>query len=351
MTISCPHCQASLDVGDAGPTTDVVCSSCGQVVSRTALSTLVPTGPQVFRVIGRFECQQLLGKGAFGEVWRARDRELGVDRAVKIPRPGVFGGGGADDEKRFLREARAAAGLKHAGIITVHEVGHDDESNTAYIVSDYIRGVNLAEWLTGRRPDFREAAELAADIADALDFAHHHGVVHRDLKPGNIMLETVEGNATGSGQSAVGSGEGKAVGSGPKGRSTLEGKAGSTVDDSSPAAPSSRAANKPLRLRPIIMDFGLARHDAADASTMTREGDVIGTVAYMSPEQAAGHGHSADARTDVWSLGVILFELLAGGLPFQGVPRMMLHQILNDEAPSPRCLNIGLVTTSNRWKH
>jgi WD40 repeat protein len=142
--------------------------------------------------------------------------------------------------------------------------------------------VTLGDWLTGQKLTCREAAELCAKIADALHHAHKQGVVHRDLKPANVMID--------------GDGE------------------------------------------PHLMDFGLARREVGEV-TVTMDGHVLGTPAYMSPEQAEGKAHTADRRSDVYSLGVILFQLLTGELPFRGNARMLVHQVINDEPPSPRKLN------------
>jgi len=164
--------------------------------------------------------------------------------------------------------------------VSVHEVG--SEGDTPYLVSDFIDGVTLADMLTARRPPPREAAKLVADVGDALHYAHQQGVVHRDVKSSNIMIR-------------------------PDGS-------------------------------PVVADFGLAKRDAGEI-TMTVEGQVLGTPAYMSPEQARGESHKVDGRSDQYSLGVILYQLLTGELPFRGNTRMLLHQVLHDDPRSPRSLN------------
>lgn len=227
--------------------------------------------------IGRFRIVGPLGEGGFGSVYRAYDPELDRTVALKVPRSGHFGAG---ERKRFLREARSAAGLKHPGIVPVHEIGHED--GVPYIVSELIDGSTLDAWCRSARPAFREMAELVARIADALAYAHRRKIVHRDVKPGNILID----------------------------------RSG----------------------RPHLTDFGLARRDGADGS-LTLDGQILGTPAYMAPEQACGSNETTGARADVYSLGVVFYEMLTGGLPFQGDAGTLLHQAVHARPRPPRRVN------------
>jgi WD40 repeat protein/tRNA A-37 threonylcarbamoyl transferase component Bud32 len=275
MQLLCPHCQTTIELAQA-PQEEIVCPACGSSFLLDCGSTISYLPRHTF--IGKFELLERVGQGAFGTVYKARDPELDRVVAVKVPRAGNLDQGQELD--RFLREARSVAQLRHPSIVPVHEVGQ--QNGLPYLVSDFVDGVTLADELTARRPAPRESAQLIAAVADALDYAHRHGVVHRDVKPSNIM------------RSADGA--------------------------------------------PHVMDFGVAKRDVGEI-TMTVEGQVLGTPTYMSPEQARGESHAVDGRSDVYSLGVVLYQLLTGELPFRGNQRMLLHQVLHDEPRAPHSFN------------
>jgi len=237
-------------------------------------------------VIGRtllhYEVVERIGAGGMGEVWRARDTRLDREVAIKILPPAL--GSDTTRKQRFLREARAASALIHPNIITVHEI--NSAEGLDFIVMEYIRGHSLAALLGSGKLPLGQAVDYAIQICGALTTAHNAGVVHRDLKPGNIMI-------TASGLVKV-------------------------------------------------LDFGIAKRmskeDAAEpdmtvSGSLTLAGSTVGTPAYMSPEQAVGD--PVDARSDLFSFGVVLYQMLTGTLPFQGRTSLtLLRQVVHDQ-PRP----------------
>jgi sugar lactone lactonase YvrE len=238
--------------------------------------------------LGPYRMRRVLGGGAFGVVYEALDR-LGRRVAVKILRPEFAVS--AEERARFDREMRAAAAVKHDNLITIYQVGDTPEFPLPYFVMEYIEGVTLAdrtprasEGLPASKAD--EAARLVKQVAEGLAAAHGQGLVHRDVKPSNIMLETATGRAK-------------------------------------------------------ITDFGLARPMESADQKITRAGSVVGTPAYMSPEHIVTP-ERVDARSDVYSLGVVLYELLTGRLPFQESGHGLLEKVVHAEPASPRTLDRAL---------
>jgi hypothetical protein len=228
------------------------------------------------RQIERYILEGVLGEGTYGRVYLARHGVLGRRFAVKVLRQRH---GSRRSKVRFANEALLLSHLDHPGIVPVHDAGWT-EDGLYYIVSRYMEGGDLGDALRRARPGHREAAALIEAVAEALDYAHGRGLVHRDIKPANILLE-----ATG---------------------------------------------------RPRLADFGEALRDR----DFGRGARYMGTPAYMSPEQARGEGHRVDGRSDIFSLGIVFYELLTGRRPFRGDTREeLLGRILRLDAQPPRELD------------
>ena len=227
---------------------------------------------QTPQTLGRYVIERSLGTGGYGQVFLAQDRELSRPVAVKVLNAGARAT--EVDVERFHAEARRLAQLRHPGIVTVHDVGVQD--GLIYVVSDYLEGPNLHQWLRGSRPDWRETVRVVAEIADALAYAHTRATIHRDVKPENVIM----------------------VGA----RS------------------------------PVLIDFGLGLDETVSGGEL---GLISGTYQYMAPEQALGLAHRIDGRTDIYGLGVVLYQLLCGRVPFRSFDRRELVRQIQQDEPQP----------------
>ena len=239
------------------------------------ISTPAPTLREGFPAqLGRFHYVRQLGEGAFGSVVQVWDPELHAHRAIKVPHRDLIDSGKVDPEA-YVREARKVTRLgKHPGIVEVLDVQRM-ENGTPYVVSEFVSGGSLADKVDAGRTPWRQAAELVAQVADAVGYAHSKGIVHRDLKPANILI-------------------------------TEEGK-------------------------PVVVDFGLALGD----DEFSYKSIVCGTYYYMSPQQIRGEADRLDGRSDVYSLGVVLYQLLAGRLPYKSRDVSSLKREIQEEEPAP----------------
>jgi WD40 repeat protein/tetratricopeptide (TPR) repeat protein len=300
-TITCPNpgCARPFAADGERPP---VCPACGAAVPAlprqhetlplagepAAGAVSEPEGATLSFAIGRFEAREKLGEGAFGTVYRAYDPQLDREVALKVAKPAAVGT--PDRRERFLREAKAAANLRHPNIAPVFDSGSDGDR--VYIASGYVAGPTLRAVLDANADAplaVGRAVGLVRRLADALGYAHRKGVSHRDVKPENVLIDAGD--------------------------------------------------------EPLLVDFGLAaRAEGASPggtgdALRTRDGKVLGTPAYMSPEQAEGKSADAGPAADQYALGVVLFELVTGRRPFDGPAEVVQFHHLETPPPSPRGLN------------
>jgi len=272
MTIKCPKCRHE------NPDNSDFCGKCGAKLKKdegfSKTKTFVSSSETLQKgtiLSGRYRIIEELGRGGMGVVYKAEDTKLKRTVALKFLPPELTHI--PEVKTRFMREAQAAAALDHPNICTVHEF--DEVEEKPFISMAYIEGQSLKDKLESGPLDLEEALRIAEQVAGGLQEAHKKDIVHRDIKSGNIMV-------TDNGQAK-------------------------------------------------IMDFGLAR--TADRTLLTKEGSTMGTVAYMSPEQT--QGEQVDQRTDIWSFGVVLYEMLTGELPFKGEhEQAVIHSILKEKPKS-----------------
>jgi serine/threonine protein kinase len=264
--------EASAKPAQGGSTVSYV----GGTVAQTSGQMGMPTE------FGRYRVRKQLGGGGMGAVYLVENTELKREEALKVPHFGV--GDDPEVRERFLREARAAAQLDHANLCPVYDVG--TINGVCFLTMRYLKGKLLSEY-TGKPQPPRKAVEITTKLAQALESAHAKGVIHRDLKPNNVMMCAGVG--------------------------------------------------------PVVMDFGLAKQTKSEDQKLTQAGTTMGTPSYMPPEQIKGELNRIGPASDVYSLGVILFEMLTGRLPFKATTVGEVYGlVLHTEAPAPSSLRPGV---------
>jgi serine/threonine protein kinase/tetratricopeptide (TPR) repeat protein len=272
--VKCPHCHSEVSEDSE------FCSKCGTRVSSalkpdsSVTKTMRPSKLETLvgtTLAGKYRIEREIGRGGMGVVYRAQDIKLKRTVAIKFLPPEFVVD--AETRERFMIEAQAAAALSHPNICTIYEIGEADD--LSYIAMEYVEGQSLKAKVKKEPLKVEEATDIVIQVANGLGEAHKKGIIHRDIKSANIMV-TAKGQAK-------------------------------------------------------IMDFGLAKLQGG--SSLTKSQTTLGTVAYMSPEQA--RGKAVDSRTDIWSLGVVLYEMLSGKLPFQGEhDQSVIYAILHEEPES-----------------
>ena len=274
MAIKCPKCHSEI-LDDSS-----FCSKCGTPIhpsegiffsqTRTILRPMEELVPGTI-LAGKYKIAEVAGRGGMGIVYKAEDTKLKRRVALKFLPPELMLE--KEAKERFVLEAQAAAALSHPNICTIHEI--DEEEGKSFIAMEYVEGQSLRAKIERGPLEEQEALDIAIQIAEGLDEAHKKGIIHRDIKSANIMV-TEKGQAK-------------------------------------------------------VMDFGLAK--VTGGTLLTREGTTLGTVAYMSPEQA--RGEEVDFRSDIWSLGVVMYEMLSGQLPFKGDREASVLYAVVHEEPKP----------------
>jgi serine/threonine protein kinase/Tfp pilus assembly protein PilF len=280
VTIECPKCHTE------NPDDSKFCNECAtpfqgaeEAVPTKTLVTPLRRLEKGSTIAGKYKIIEVLGRGGMGIVYKAEDKKLKRNVALKFLPPELIQN--EEAKERFVREAQAAAALSHPNICTIHEI--DEEEDSSFISMEYVEGESLREKMEKGPLEIDEALDISMQVAEGLEEAHKKGIIHRDIKGSNIMV-TEKGQAK-------------------------------------------------------IMDFGLAK--VSGATFVTREGTTMGTVAYMSPEQA--RGEAVDFRTDIWSYGVVLYEMLSGQLPFKGESESsVLYSIEHKESKPLRDIKPGI---------
>jgi serine/threonine protein kinase len=272
----CPQCGRDFPANS--PSAPAVCCSVCGFQSKALFSVAATEGSAIReaeKLPERFELKARVGEGSFGIVYRAWDSKLQRDVAIKIPK--------VQRLKRdvFLREARAASRLSHPNIVRIYDVG--EIGDQTFIVSDFITGSTLGRWAASTKPNIRTACQVMLKIAQAIEHAHQADVIHRDLKPGNILIDQ--------------------------------------------------------RLEPVVLDFGLSHSRTLQFESIAKPGSPVGTPAFMSPEQVQGRLDRIDTWTDVYGMGVILYQLATGTLPYTGASEDIYEEIVNGPVVSPRKRN------------